>query len=66
MNKQEATFWIICFATLLLVALTPLQWLTALEERERTRQMVEIQVRLAALEKTVQAQGASVQQGQPR
>jgi hypothetical protein len=66
MDKQEATFWIICFATLLMVALAPLQWLTTLEERERMRQMAEMQARLAAVEKLVQTQGASAQQGQPR
>lgn len=66
MDKQEATFWITCFAAMLIVALTPLHWLTALEERARMRQMAEMQARLAALEKTVQAQDVSAQQGRPR
>jgi len=66
MNKQEATFWIICFVTLLMVALAPLQWLTTLEERERMRQMADVQARLAALERAAQAQDVSVRQGRPK
>ena len=50
MDKQEATFWIICFATLLMAVRTPLDYSAWQEVREGEKRLRLVETKLAAME----------------
>ena len=49
MDKQGATFWIISFATLLLVARTPVDFLAWQAVREGEARLRQVEIKIAAM-----------------
>ena len=63
MDKQEATFWIICFSTLLWTARTPLDYSAWQQVAEGEKRLRQVETKLAAMELVKALCSASVAEG---